>query len=90
VLVGRGLRPSLVATRARTVTQAYAARLFDEDPEAVGLRWWSTLEASLINLTLFDRAEPQLSLDDVEQLTVVHPAVVEAAELLGLAIGRGP
>jgi hypothetical protein len=90
VLVSSDLRPSLVATRARAVTQAYAARLFDETPDAVGLRWWSTLEASLINLTLFDRAAPQLSVDDVEQLTVAHPAVVDAAELLGLAIGRGP
>jgi hypothetical protein len=85
VLAGRGLRPSRVATRTRAVTQAYAARVFDEVPLALGLRWWSTLEASLINLTLFDRAAPHLKLADVELLALGHPAVLEAAELLGLA-----
>ncbi len=86
VLSRRGLRPSGVATRARTVTQGYAARVFDDVPQAVGLRWWSTLEASLINLTLFDRAAPHLSVVDIEGLTVGHAAVVEASELLGLVI----
>ncbi len=85
VLAGRGLRPSRVATRTRGVTQAYAARVFEEVPLALGLRWWSTLEASLINLTLFDRAAPHLTLAAVEPLTLAHPAVLEAAELLGLA-----
>jgi hypothetical protein len=84
VLTRRGLRPSRVATRTRTVTQAYAARLFDETSGVVGLRWWSTLEAGLINLTLFDRAASRLSLLDIEPLTIEHAAVVEAAELLGL------
>lgn len=87
VLARIGVRPSRVATRTRTLTQVYAAHLFDGPPEMVGLRWWSTLEASLINLTLFDRAAPHLGLVDTEQLTVEHAAVVEAAELLGLAVG---
>jgi hypothetical protein len=86
VLAGRGLRPSRVATRTRAVTQAYAERVFDEAPHAVGLRWWSTLEASLINVTLFDRAAPRLKLADVEPLALDHPAIREAAELLGLAV----
>lgn len=85
VLSALRLRPSGVATRTRTFTQAYAARIYEERFEAVGLRWWSTLEASLINLTLFDRATAYLSVAEVERLTVVHAAVVEAAELVGLA-----
>lgn len=88
VLLGRGLRPSRVATRTRAVTQAYAARVFDAAPLVVGLRWWSTLEASLINLTLFDRAAPHLTLADMEPLALDHPAVLKAAELLGLAERR--
>ncbi|MFI5005756.1 MAG: RES domain-containing protein [Solirubrobacterales bacterium] len=88
VLSTRGLRPSGVATRARALTQGYAARVFDELPQAVGLRWWSTLEASLINLTLYDRAAPHLSVVDIKGLTVGHAAVVEAAEMLGLAAER--
>lgn len=88
VLSAWGLRPSGVATRARAVTQEYAARVFDELPRAVGLRWWSTLEASLINLTLFDRAAPHLSVVDIEGLTLEHAVVVEAAEMLGLRVER--
>ena len=56
LLDARGLRPSQVATNRRAVTQPDAARLFDAHPDAAGLRWWSTLEASWINVTLFDRA----------------------------------
>lgn len=86
VLARVGLRPSQVATSTRGVTQAYAARLFEEYPEAIGLRWWSALEASLLNLTLYDRAAPNLALVDVQMFTLEHPAVLEAAEMLGLAM----
>jgi hypothetical protein len=84
ILVRHRLRPSAIATGARAVTQAYAARLFIERPHALGLRWWSTLEASLTNVTLFDRATERLSIADVHPLTLAHPAVHDAAELLGL------
>ncbi|HEY3866314.1 MAG TPA: RES family NAD+ phosphorylase [Solirubrobacteraceae bacterium] len=90
VLTGTQLRPSRVATKARAVTQAYAARIFDTHPAAVGLRWWSTLEASLTNFTLYDRAVSALRLVDVEPLTIEHSATREATELLGLAIARRP
>ena len=85
ILVRTRLRPSQVATNVRAVTQAYAARIFDEHPVAAGLRWWSTLEASLANLTLHERAAEALGLLDVERLTLEHPATREAAEMLGLA-----
>jgi hypothetical protein len=81
------LRPSGVATGVRTVTQGQAERLFEDHPKALGLRWWSTLEASLLNVTLFDRAAPLLRCTEVQGLTPDHPAVCEAAELLGLAFG---
>jgi hypothetical protein len=84
-LIAEGLRPSEVATARRPSTQLYAGRLFDEHAAALGLRWWSTLEASWINVTLFDRAVPALAPGPVEPLRVDHPAVTEAAELLGLA-----
>jgi RES domain len=84
VLERERLRPSQVATRERTATQGYAERLFDGHPEALGLRWWSTLESSWINVTLFDRAIPELTAARPEELTLEHPAVVEAADLLGL------
>ena len=79
-----------MATKARAVTQTYAARIFDAHPAVVGLRWWSTLEASLTNFTLYDRAAPALRLVDIEPLTLEHSATREAADLLGLAITRRP
>jgi hypothetical protein len=79
VLARARLRPSQVATNVRGVTQAYAARLFEDHPAAVGLRWWSALEASLLNLTLYDRAALSLTLLDVDVFTLEHPAVLEAA-----------
>jgi hypothetical protein len=84
VLRSERLRPSLVATRRRPATQEYAARLFEKHESAAGLRWWSTLESSWINVTLFDRAK-RLRAGTAEALTPEHPAVAEAAELLGLA-----
>lgn len=84
VLTRAGLRPSQVATGERGATQAYAASLHATAPPVVALRWWSTIEASLMNLTIFDRARPALELIDVEPLSDNHSAVREAGELLGL------
>jgi hypothetical protein len=85
VLVAEGLRPSVVATRDRATTQAYASRLFRERPRLAGLRWWSTLDARWINVTLFDRAGPHLAVRDVTALGADHPVVLEAAIELALA-----
>jgi hypothetical protein len=81
------LRPSAVATRRRAVTQAYALRLFDTHPATAGLRWWSTLEASWINVTLFDRAARSLAARATRTLSTEDDDVREAARLLGLAGG---
>jgi hypothetical protein len=86
VLIEAGLRPSEVATRMRAVTQRHALRLFDGHPGLMGLRWWSTIEASLVNLTLFDRALPALEVVHVTPLTLTHAAVRQAADLLGLGM----
>jgi hypothetical protein len=72
-------------TSDRVTTQAYAERLFEAHPDAAGLRWWSTLESAWINVTLFDRAARALSAGEPELLKTGHPAVAEAAEMLGLA-----
>ena len=86
VLVGEGLRPSQIATNDRSVTQAGAAEIHARHPEAVGLRWWSTIEALWPNVTLFDRAEELLSVGDVHPLELGDGIVVEAAEYLGIPI----
>lgn len=51
VLVERALRPSVVATRNRSVTQPIARTVYEAGED--GLLWWSTIESSWINATLF-------------------------------------
>ena len=84
VLVREALRPSAVATGARRATQAAAARLFDAHPDAAGLRWWSTLEASWANVTVFDRAADRLRVRRVRPLAPGDDDVRAAARFLGL------
>lgn len=80
------LRPSQVATRDRPVTQQTAARLYTDHPNAAGLRWWSTLEASWINVTLFaERVMGVVNANQPRPLTTEEPDVQAAARLLGLA-----
>jgi hypothetical protein len=86
VLVGEGLRPSRIATHDRSITQSGAAGVFEGHPDAPGLRWWSTIEALWANVTLFDRAEELLGVEDVHPLDLGDEIVVEAAEFLGIPI----
>jgi hypothetical protein len=86
VLTREDLRPSRVATNDRSLTQAHAAELFRRHAGAVGLRWWSTFESLWANVTLFDRAEPALSVEDVHPLAMGDDVVREAADFLGLPI----
>jgi hypothetical protein len=85
VLSAEGLHPSTVATGQRRRSQAYAVALFDRHPEAAGLRWWSSLESSWLNVTLFDRAIGAVSVCGVRALTADEDVVQEAALHLGLA-----
>ena len=85
VLSAHDLRPSLVATRQRDVTQPQALALYRRHRFAAGLRWWSVYEALWANVTIFERATRRLTLAAVRRLTLDDPAVVEAAAFLGLA-----
>jgi hypothetical protein len=84
-LVRRSLRPSRVATRDRAVTQHIAAGVFEEG--AAGFTWWSTLEASWMNATLFaERTRERLTVRTTDLLTTAHPAVRAAADTLGVRL----
>jgi RES domain len=85
-LVTRNLRPSRIATRDRGTTQPVALTLYREGVD--GFEWWSTIEASWINVTLFaDRAVDRLSVTGPpEALTLDSPWVREAAEAVGVAL----
>lgn len=85
-LVAEGLRPSQVATRRRTTTQLQAAEIHAAHPASAAIRWWSTLESSWINWTVFDRAGAALSAVDSVVLETGSPVVQEAADLLGLTV----
>lgn len=84
VLRRERLRPSLVATRSRAVTQPQARLLYERHPDAVGLRWWSTYESQWMNVTFFDRAAALLRVRSVRALAMDDAAVVEAADFFGL------
>jgi RES domain-containing protein len=84
VLRRERLRPSVVATRARAVTQPQALALHDKHAEALGLRWWSTFESQWLNVTLFDRAASALRLVSVQALDVAGEEIAAAADFLGL------
>lgn len=51
VLLKRKLRPSTVATRNRRATQPIARAIYESGQD--GMLWWSTIESSWINATLF-------------------------------------
>jgi hypothetical protein len=82
-LVRRGLRPSLVATRRREVTQPQALAAYRDGADA--LRWCSTPAALWTNVTLFDRAAPALRVGDVRALALDDAALAEATKFPGLA-----
>jgi hypothetical protein len=85
VLARERLRPSVVATHRRTVTQPQALELHERHPDAAGLRWWSTREALWANFTIFDRARTSLRLVEVRALTPDDPAVIAATDFLGMS-----
>ena len=86
VLRREQLRPSGVATRAREVTQPQARALYERHPDAAGLRWWSTVEAQWLNVTLFDRVGSALRLVSVRALDVADDEILAAADVLGLRV----
>ncbi|MDP9482949.1 MAG: RES family NAD+ phosphorylase [Chloroflexota bacterium] len=89
VLVARRLRPSAVASGIRRLTQRIAGDAFDSG--AFGLSWWSTLEASWTNVTLFDeRLASRPRVVEAIALTLDDPVVVEAAERLGVRLAGPP
>lgn len=86
VLRRERLRPSQVATRDRSLTQAQARRLHERHPRAAGLKWWSIFEALWANVTLFERAVPRLRVGAVRALAIDDPDVVEAADFFALRV----
>ena len=85
-LVARRLRPSRVATRARSTTRQMAEALYSEG--IPGFAWWSTLEASWPNVTLFaERALDALRVaEGPREIGIDDPAVHAAAAAIGVTL----
>lgn len=85
-LAARRLRPSRVATRTRSTTQQVAETLFAEGIQGFG--WWSTLEASWPNVTLFaERALAALHVaEGPREIGFDDPVVRAAAAAIGVSL----
>jgi hypothetical protein len=84
-LLDRGLRPTQIVARNLAVTQAWAHRIWSErdphDPTArrwQGVQWWSFHRPSWTVLASWERPE----VAGVQELTLTHPAVRDAATAL--------
>ncbi|MCH7730896.1 MAG: RES family NAD+ phosphorylase [Candidatus Marinimicrobia bacterium] len=82
----RQLNPSQVATMNRQMTQSISRSMFDEG--AFGFTWWSTLDASWTNATLFEnRISEYLSIEDqVLVLEKQMSVVINASKALNIQI----
>jgi hypothetical protein len=89
-LVKRRIAPDRLAYRDRDMTRSIVRDLRRGDPDLAGFRWWSALLGEWHTTVLFsDRlAEGSLSFGDPEPLDLDSPAVVSAADWLGIEIGR--
>lgn len=83
-LVDLGVKPSYVVTRDRSITQAWALRVFEQEAFA-GVRWWSYYDPEWGSYGLWDCS--RLAVKDVQLLTIAHPAVRAAAEVLVRPLG---
>lgn len=77
-----GLRPSQVVTREREVTQGWALAIYKQG-EWGGVRWWSYYDPRWYSYAVWKLAALTLRSGSVHPLTIDHPAVVEASDILG-------
>jgi hypothetical protein len=83
-----GVRADELSSRDRRVTQAASRRIYQHGDAVPGFCWWSAFHGDWHVLLLYlDRAALDvLEWGTPEVLTVAHPAVREAAEVLGLDV----
>lgn len=88
-LLHLGMRPTQVVIRNKTFTQNKAAvlhqeRYTDGSAQWAGLKWWSFHRPTWNNLMLWSTpaAPAPLKLQDIEQLTIATPTLIDAANTL--------
>ncbi|MCA0378088.1 MAG: RES family NAD+ phosphorylase [Actinobacteria bacterium] len=91
VLAELGVRPSQIVVQDLTTTQELARRIFARaSQDHAGISWWSSQLPSENSVLLWgaDSQPPQgLRLVGIEQLSVDHPAVIDAASRLFRVLG---
>lgn len=83
-----GIRSDQIAARDISVTQAIAQLVYDNGHK--GLRWWSFGLGEWHGIVIFyDKiSSKEIAFGGVEYLSLDHPAVLKAAEVLGMRIKR--
>ncbi len=84
-LVERRLRPSTVASPDRDTTQRWALAMFEEG-RFDGIRWWSVRDSRWGSIGIWNHQ--RLVVRNVTPLTLSHPAVRLAQEMLGRRFTR--
>lgn len=85
-LHARNLRPSRVVTRDRAVTQAWALDIHG-DQAYRGTQWWSFWNPDWTSAGVW--AVEDLRVTSIEDLSLDHPAVAEAASVLDRPVRVG-
>lgn len=94
-LLDRGLRPTQVVARNRSVTQSWALNIFQETRQDgsrkwSGVRWWSFQRPQwpTIGLWLGPGEAPRHRSVGTEHLDLSHPSILDAARTLGKPLRR--
>jgi hypothetical protein len=82
-MIRQGLGPPAIATRERRVTQAWASRIFSKHA-FYGIAWWSHCDARWTTFGVWDRSA--IASFGIAELSLTHPAIVEAAEIMDVRI----
>lgn len=78
-LLRLNLRPSEVVVRDYAHTRAWARRIYERQ-KWIGVQWWSYYDSRWTSAGLWDIRN--LSLQDVEILSLDHPALLEASRVV--------
>lgn len=84
-LVSLELRPSDVVTREYSRSRAWAKRVYLRR-EWIGVRWWSYYDPKWASVGLWDTR--RLRVEQVEQLDIEHPSLLEASRTIVRRIAR--
>jgi hypothetical protein len=84
-----GIDPLQVATKDRAISQRLARMLYEKG--IPGFLWWSSLEPSWTNASLFEsRAASNILVErPIKPLTTTMPELIEAAKKIGVQLKQG-